>query len=81
MDKIKTNGAAESKAKSSVGMGGMKGVLSAQKFADTPKDKKQRLLQLGVSGFLYAVEKRNRLQDPKTPRNRWFRWKDKQVSK
>ena len=61
--------------------GGIKGVLSAQKFADTPKDRKQRLLEMGVQGFLFSVQKRNRLMDPKTPRNRWFRWKDRQVSK
>ena len=36
---------------------------------------------MGMEAFFFVIQKRNRLQDPKTPRNRWFRWKDKLVSK
>lgn len=44
---------------------------------NTSKDRNRSLLEQGVSGFLSAIKKRNRLQNPKTPRNRWFRWKDR----
>ena len=42
-----------------------------------PKDRNQKLLQQGIGGFFHAIQKRNRLQNPKTPRNRWFLWKDR----
>ena len=67
------------------GVGGVKGpTLNNPKLVDivdmadnTSKDRNRNLLQQGVSGFLSAIAKRNRLQNPKTPRNRWFRWKDR----
>ena len=55
--------------------------LNKAKLAARPqaKDRNRKLLEMGVSGFVFAIAKRNRLQNPKTPRNRWFRWKDRYV--
>ena len=65
--------------KNSIPMGMATLALNKAKLAAKPqaKDRNRKLLELGVSGFVYAIAKRNRLQNPKTPRNRWFRWKDR----
>ena len=56
---------------------GVASILGTSKLVSNPKDRKKRLLEMGRDGFMHAIQKRNRLANPKTPRNRWFRWKDR----
>ena len=56
---------------------GLKAISTVKTAADIEKERKKRLLGICVDGFLFAIQKRNRLQDPKNPRHRWFRWKDR----
>ena len=45
--------------------------LNKAKLAAKPqvaKDRNRKLLEMGVSGFVFAIAKRNRIQNPKTPR-------------
>ena len=70
----------EEKAKASK-KGLENGIPKDKKAVDLDKDRKKKLMIMGMEAFFFVIQKRNRLQDPKTPRNRWFRWKDKLVSK
>ena len=56
---------------------GIKGAIKEKTSEDIEKERKKQLMMLGCEAFLFTIRKRNRLQDPKNPRHRWFRWKDR----
>lgn len=58
-------------------MTGIKGAIQVKTSEDKEKERRKKLMLQGVEAFLFVIRKRNRLQDPKNPRHRWFRWKDK----
>ena len=69
----------DTKAKKSTTSGLENGIKGVTKDTDAANERKKRLKTMGMDAFLFVIQKRNRLQDPKTPRNRWFRWKDRLV--
>ena len=56
---------------------GIKGAIKEKTSEDIEKERKKKLMQMGCEAFMFTIRKRNRLQDPKNPRHRWFRWKDR----
>ena len=56
---------------------GIKGAIKEKTSEDIEKERKKKLMMLGCEAFMFTIRKRNRLQDPKNPRHRWFRWKDR----
>ena len=69
----------DTKTKKSTTSGLENGIKGVTKDTDAANERKKRLKTMGMDAFLFVIQKRNRLQDPKTPRNRWFRWKDRLV--
>ena len=70
----------DTKTKKSTTSGLENGIKGVTKDTDAANERKKRLKTMGMDAFLFVIHKRNRLQDPKTPRNRWFRWKDRLVN-
>ena len=56
---------------------GIKGAIQEKTSEEKEKERKKKLMMQGCEAFMFVIRKRNRLQDPKTPRHRWFRWKDR----
>ena len=70
----------DTKTKKSTTSGLENGIKGVTKDTDAANERKKRLKTMGMEAFLFVIQKRNRLQDPKTPRHRWFRWKDRLVN-
>ena len=70
----------DTKTKKSTTSGLENGIKGVTKDTDAANERKKRLKTMGMEAFLFVIQKRNRLQDPKTPRHRWFRWKDRFVN-